>query len=214
MTDTIGTDPVFATIATALAGPGYVIVPAALPATLVDALCAHVQSLAPDRFKPAGVGRGVEQQRKATIRSDTICWLDDDDDALRGYRAWMERLRTELNQRLYLGLFDYEFHAACYPPGAFYKQHVDAFKSDANRVVTTLLYLNPQWSTTDGGELLLYDPAGDNVVERVLPAHGKLVVFLSAEFPHEVLVTRRTRHSIAGWFRVNPTSSHTLNPSR
>lgn len=213
-TDVTDEDHVFATIAIALVAPGYVVLPAALPPALVDALGAHVRSLAPDRFKPAGIGRGVGQQSNATIRGDAISWLDTDDGSVRGYLAWMERLRAELNRRLYLGLFDYESHAARYPSGAFYKRHVDAFKGDANRVVTTLLYLNPQWDPTDGGELLLYDPAGDNVLERVLPIQGKLVVFLSEDFPHEVLAARRTRYSVAGWFRVNPTSSHVLSPSR
>jgi len=32
---------------------------------------------------------------------------------------------------------------------------------------------------------------------------NRLVIFLSEEFPHEVLPANTHRYSIAGWFRVN-----------
>ncbi|HCH78783.1 MAG TPA: 2OG-Fe(II) oxygenase, partial [Pseudomonas sp.] len=33
---------------------------------------------------------------------------------------------------------------------------------------------------------------------------GNLVVFLSGDFPHEVLVTQADRLSLTGWFRRRP----------
>jgi SM-20-related protein len=39
-----------------------------------------------------------------------------------------------------------------------------------------------------------------------------LVVFLSEEFPHEVLPTATDRYSIAGWFRVNTSSAERVDP--
>jgi SM-20-related protein len=44
------------------------------------------------------------------------------------------------------------------------------------------------------------------------PQGGTLAVFLSEEFPHEVLAANRTRYSIAGWFRVNTTTGDRLDP--
>ena len=38
----------------------------------------------------------------------------------------------------------------------------------------------------------------------VPPLAGNLVVFLSGEFPHEVLVTQADRLSLTGWFRRRP----------
>jgi SM-20-related protein len=33
------------------------------------------------------------------------------------------------------------------------------------------------------------------------PIGGTLVLFMSADMPHEVLAAHRSRYSIAGWFR-------------
>jgi len=107
-----------------------------------------------------------------------------------------------MNQRLFLGLFDYESHYAHYPSGAFYKRHVDAFKGQSNRVLTTVMYLNPFWQTQDGGQLQIYDINDDNLITSVEPEMGTFVVFLSEQFPHEVLPSKRDRYSIAGWFRI------------
>ena len=114
----------------------------------------------------------------------------------------MDALRSDLNSRWFLGLFDYECHYARYAPGAFYSKHLDAFAGNKNRVLSTVLYLNAAWEAGQGGELQLYSLNGATVLERVAPLHNRLVVFLSERFPHEVLPASRERHSIAGWFRV------------
>ncbi|HEK0779309.1 TPA: 2OG-Fe(II) oxygenase, partial [Proteus mirabilis] len=93
-------------------------------------------------------------------------------------------------------------HFACYEKGAFYKKHLDAFKENVTRRLTTVLYLNDEWAPQDGGELVIYD-LDDNQLATVAPQGGRLVVFLSEQFPHEVLPTHKERISIAGWFRVN-----------
>jgi SM-20-related protein len=102
-----------------------------------------------------------------------------------------------------MGLFDYEAHFAHYAPGSYYKRHLDAFKGNTNRVVTTVFYLNPEWDVQAGGEILMYrDEAAAEPFTRVAPEFGTLVVFLSDRFPHEVVSASRDRYSIAGWFRV------------
>lgn len=113
---------------------------------------------------------------------------------------WAENLRIDLNRTLYLGLDSFESQFAHYPPGAFYRKHVDAFKGSSNRVVSLILYLNPDWSPADGGQLTLYDQA-DRELAKFAPNMGTVAVFFSERFPHEVLATARDRYSVAGWFR-------------
>lgn len=118
------------------------------------------------------------------------------------YLMQMESIQRAVNREFFLGLFEYEAHFACYEKGAFYKKHLDAFKENVTRRLTTVLYLNDEWTPQDGGELVIYD-LDDNQLATVAPQGGRLVVFLSEQFPHEVLPTHKERISIAGWFRVN-----------
>ena len=65
--------------------------------------------------------------------------------------------------------------------------------------MTTVCYLNDDWRAEHGGALRIELPDGSE--RDVLPAAGTLVVFMSADFPHEVLAANRERLSIAGWYR-------------
>jgi SM-20-related protein len=115
----------------------------------------------------------------------------------------MEVLRKGLNEQLFLGLFDYECHYARYETGGFYRTHLDAFSGKRNRVLSTTYYLNPDWTSDDQGELVLYAPDAKEKLATVTPTFNKMVLFMSERFPHEVLPTRALRHSVAGWFRIN-----------
>ncbi len=115
----------------------------------------------------------------------------------------MENLRIGMNRRLFMGLFDYEGHFAVYAKGAYYQKHIDALKGQGNRILSQVLYLNPDWKKDDAGELILYSEAGDYPIQTISPHLGTLVLFLSEKFPHEVLQAHRTRYSLTGWFRVN-----------
>jgi SM-20-related protein len=190
-------------IATSLATLGYIILDSALCPVVTEQLRVRARSLAIDDLSQAGIGRSLARQLNTAIRADRIHWLDPQHPVDAAYLKGMEQLRQGLNRRLFLGLFDYESHYAVYCQGAYYRRHVDAFQGERNRVVTTTCYLNDAWRPRDGGELLLYGPSGDSLIERVQPLLGRLVIFLSDQFPHEVLTTHRTRYSIAGWFRVN-----------
>lgn len=189
-------------------------VPNALPPEHVNRLFLALKETPAADFRRAGIGRKDDFQLNRFVRSDEICWLHGDTPAARDFLSWMEALRQGLNRRLFLGLFDYEAHYAAYPEGAFYKKHLDAFKGRSNRVLSTVFYLNPNWQPTDGGELVIYNEADNQELERVLPEYGKLVIFLSEVFPHEVLPARRERYSIAGWFRVNNTAAGAPDPAR
>lgn len=190
-------------IADALAGRGFIILDQPLPAAMVSGLLDNLCAQQP-AFKPAGVGRQGEYQHNRDIRGDTIQWLEPGDSAVTEFLRWMDKLRLGINRRLYLGLFDYECHYAVYPPGAFYQKHRDAFRGSPGRKLSTVLYLNPDWDLVAGGELVLYDEAGEEQLIRLAPECGKLVLFLSEDFPHEVLPATRSRQSIAGWFRIKP----------
>jgi SM-20-related protein len=74
------------------------------------------------------------------------------------------------------------------------------------------VYLNSGWTGTDGGELVLYKDDFDREGIKVIPLLGTVVVFLSEEFPHEVLPAKRDRYSIAGWFRVNTSVTDRVDP--
>lgn len=207
-----GDSDVFEQIAVALERDGYIVVSDVLPHGVVDGLFLDLKSVDEEAFRRAGVGRQDNYQLNQFVRTDKICWLEGKSPAVQDFLGWIERLRRELNRRLYLGLFDYECHYATYPVGAFYKKHVDAFKGQSNRVLSTVFYLNPVWLPQDGGELLMYSEDGDRVLEKIAPEYGKLVIFLSEIFPHEVVAAQRERYSIAGWFRVNNSSAIAVDP--
>ncbi|MEA1604684.1 2OG-Fe(II) oxygenase [Pseudomonas spirodelae] len=148
----------------------------------------------------AGVGRSALAVINEGLRGDHIQWLEaGQNPACDQYLALMDGLRQALNQALYLGLEDFESHFALYPPGAYYKRHLDRFRDDDRRAVSVVFYLNEQWQAEQGGELRLHLADGSH--HDVLPVAGSLLVFLSAEMPHEVLPATRERLSLTGWLR-------------
>jgi len=185
-------------ISDALVNDGYVVMDDALNAVTSAALLQEAK--AEQNYKTAGVSTAsaVDKNR----RRDKIHWLDATGEATAEYLSFAKGLQEYLNRHLYLGLRYYEAHFARYERGDFYEKHLDAFKSSKNRVVTTVYYLNDDWSEADGGELVMYDKEADEL-QRLLPKANRLVVFMSEDFPHEVLPANKTRYSIAGWFRID-----------
>lgn len=168
-----------------------------------------------DALEEAGVGRGQQHHLRKDIRGDAIHWLDRESEAQRHYLNAMGELQQLLNQALFLGLFEYEAHFAHYPPGAFYQRHLDSFRGRANRVISTVGYLNPHWPSDGGGEMVIYQPGDPSQeVARVIPEAGTFACFLSETIPHEVLPTHHPRSSIAGWFRRNASLGGVLDPAR
>ena len=202
-TATFLTAPIYDHIADELADKGYIILPEIVPAQLTEQLYQHVTTLPAGQFKQAGIGRNKDLQVNQQIRNDKTLWLSTEHECSQAYLAAMDKLRQQLNRRLFLGLSDYEAHFAHYSAGNYYQRHIDAFKGLSNRVVTTVFYLNPDWQQHNGGELIIYQPDSENIIQRVLPKFGTMVIFLSEQFPHEVLPAKQDRYSIAGWFRVD-----------
>lgn len=207
-------DTLFARIADDLIDRGFSIQPNALPPALAQALLADLHRTTEDEFKRAGIGRKDDYLTNDFVRTDEICWIRGENQTTQNWLAWTGRLQQYLNRRLFMGLFSFESHYAHYRPGDFYKRHLDAFKGESNRVLSVVTYLNPDWSNNDGGEMVLYLDDADSVGIRVTPGLGTLAVFLSEEFPHEVLPAKRDRYSIAGWFRVNTSLNGCIDPPR
>jgi SM-20-related protein len=194
-----------ASVVTAVADQGYAVVPQFLPAAAVSALRSECLSRwRAGELGAAGIGRAAQRQQRSEIRGDHILWLDAGTAAppVAAYLRVLERLRRVMNESLLLGLFELEGHFAVYPPGAFYRRHLDRFSDDDARVLTCILYLNDGWVADDGGQLRIYLDTGEPPSHLdVLPCGGTFVSFLSADFPHEVLPARRERMAITGWLR-------------
>jgi SM-20-related protein len=213
--DPTAPEPRLDALCDALADPGWVIVPDAVPASLVAALAAEIDALrAGARLRAAGVGRGATFQVRPEIRGDLVHWLDPADSAppFAEYLAHLETLRRAFNAGLQAGLVEVEAHAAMYPRGTFYRPHLDRFADGARRSLSVILYLNDDWRAPDGGALRLYTEPGRAPARRrrrgghvdVLPQAGTMVLFRSADFWHEVRRARRPRRSITGWFLTRP----------
>lgn len=110
-----------------------------------------------------------------------------------------------------------------YPPGAAYKRHLDCYGGDDNaRVITLILYANPNWDPRDGGELRAEAEAeadatpggggggggGDGAAARaemVLPTAGTLVAFESRRVWHEVRPSKGPlRFAVTLWVHAVP----------
>lgn len=155
-------------------------------------------------FHRAGIGRAVDLRTE--IRTDHVLWLDpaSPTELQKRYLEFIGELRLELARELFLPLHEFEAHFAVYPPGAFYKRHLDQFQQQPHRMVSCLLYLNEDWRPQDGGELCIFEPPDEDGDEReilLLPEFGTFVAFLSDRIEHEVRPTRRERLSLTGWLR-------------
>lgn len=156
-------------------------------------------------LKNAGIGRRADLQRN--VRGDKIHWLTKEELNPPQKVVWdfLGTLKSHFNQKLFLGLKDFETHITVYPINTFYKKHIDQFKDQAekSRKISFIIYLNEEWAEIDGGALKLYDPQEhEKVIKTVLPEMGRAVFFLSEDFPHEVLETQKMRVSMTGWFHT------------
>ncbi|NVD06811.1 SM-20 protein [Vibrio sp. JPW-9-11-11] len=186
---------------------GYYIWDDFLPSREVERL----RDCIPEQWRKARIGRNDEAIRATSVRSDKIQWLNPGmGDPVSAYLDKMEHIRLEVNRHFFLGLFEYEAHFAKYECGDFYQKHLDSFKGNENRRLTTVFYMNEAWQPQDAGELVIYD-LQDRQLATVEPKAGRLLVFFSEQFPHEVKPTNTERYSIAGWFRVNGVSGNSLD---
>jgi SM-20-related protein len=192
-------NPHFDFIADGLAEEGFAVCDQFLSQTEVDAILEleHFTNRV-NSFQKAGIGKSRDLQINEAIRGDHIHWLDRDTcgPAARDYLDRLGEMVQFLNQALFLSLKDYEVHLTIYPPGAFYKRHLDQFRADDHRKLSAICYLNNEWQAENGGQLRMYLPKS---TLDVLPVSGRLVVFRSDQIEHEVLPANRDRLSLTGW---------------
>lgn len=147
-------------------------------------------------LKEAGIGATAIRQE--SIRNDEIYWFEPEHNSVieNKYIEAINRLKSSLNESLYLGLNGHEVHYAKYEKGGFYKPHLDNVKGKNNRVLTIITYLNENWKKEDGGVLKLHL---ENEVKEIEPKAGNVVIFLSEKVLHEVAPSNKTRQSLTGW---------------
>lgn len=154
------------------------------------------------QFRSAKIGHQLDAKQNSTIRKDKLCWLEENskNSAIEAYTKKMHAISEHLNRSLFLGLNEFEAHFAIYPPGAFYKKHIDQFNSTKTRRISCVYYLNENWQNDFGGELKLYSQ-DDRLLATVLPEANRFICF-NSDLPHEVCETKRTRYSIAAWMKT------------
>ena len=155
-------------------------------------------------FGRAAVGRAQGRTVADDVRRDEVLWLNEQDGLSDEAPYWfrINALMQAMNRALFLGLRYGEFHYAHYAEGGFYRRHLDRFRDDDARAISCVCYLNEAWAPGDGGELRVWaDPAGMGDTEDVAPKAGRLVLFRSERFWHEVLPTQVARWSVTGWMR-------------
>ena len=147
------------------------------------------------QLRGAGYSRG--QTSNAAVRGDSSQWLTVADADFSPMWLLFETLRCELNHDAWLGLMRFDVQLAHYAGnGEAYVRHRDAFDGAESRRITAILYLNPAWKWSDGGQLRLHaTPMID-----VAPMLGRLVVFRSARVEHEVLQSFAPRFAVTAWY--------------
>jgi len=195
----------FATVIKALSGPGWCVIPSFLPRNVWQPLAAEAKKLhAAGGFRIARVGRGDNAKVRPDIRTDRVKWIDSLEPCgeQQVYLQHVEALRLAINRKLTTGLFDFEAHYALYPPGCFYRRHLDCFADSKYRTVSCIQYLNKDWKAEDGGDLRIYLPDAKTAEKYIdiKPLGGTAVFFFSDTFEHMVMPSRRERLSLTGWF--------------
>ena len=186
----------------ALAADGWCVITHLMSQTQTLALASECIGMhSAHRLAPAATGLDRAITR---LRGDSTRWFESENLSA-PQQAFVDRidaLRVALSRRLMLGLVDSESQYAVYPPGAGYARHLDQLRLSDARVVSAVFYLNADWQDGEGGALRLY--LSDESHRDIYPCGGTLVLFLSAQFEHEVLPATRQRMSIACWMRQRP----------
>ena len=184
-----------------LAENDFVVVDDFLPDVLLKEVL-HFFTEQETEFRPAKIGQAHLEQRIPEIRSDMTYWLDKQrDQKLQVFFELIEELMEKLKRELFLSLQGYEFHFALYPPGGFYKPHLDQFDARSNRMISFIIYLNSNWQAGDGGELRIHKKERKLDIEPIM---NRAVLFRSDTVLHEVLSATKPRRSLTGWLLKRP----------
>ena len=197
--------PQLATIIDDLSENGYAICDAFLSAETIIALADKAtRRYLTGAMTAAKTGQNTKISN-VNIRGDRIFWLSEasENTSVLAYFSKMHLLRNALNLHLFMNVQEMETHLAVYPIGSVYEKHLDQFSQGEGvqaRQLSSILYLNQDWQADDGGALRLHLTERDFI--DIAPTAGKLVLFLSRDFWHEVMVAKADRISLTGWFRT------------
>lgn len=209
-------DSVIHNLIDTLAEQQYCVIDQFLAPAIVSALrqCAHAQHQQ-GHMHLAGTSQAA--MTNANLRGDHIVWLEENDPqpAVQQYLAALRQVQSAVNRALMMGLQTFETHFAMYPPGSVgYATHIDQFRqhreevTPGGRMLSSVLYLNETWPADAGGALRLYleehaqRPTREAKHIDIAPIGGRLVLFLSGRFWHEVLPATLPRASVTGWFKT------------
>lgn len=154
-------------------------------------------------FRPAGINHSqMGQQQLESVRSDQIYWLDSKQTDLSSTEkkllTGLTSLQAQLQNYFRIRLNEYECHYAVYQPGQRYQRHRDTLKANNKRIFSFVIYLNPDWTAADGGQIIGYNK--NEVLFKIEPLAGQMLLFKS-DIEHEVAESIRTRFSLTGWLR-------------
>jgi SM-20-related protein len=149
----------------------------------------------------AGIGNATVKAGSLNVRGDKTSWLDADtkNDAEKEFLSIVAQFIAYLNETCYTGLNACEFHYALYEQGTFYARHKDQFRNNNSRKFSMISYLNDNWATADGGQLIIHHQ--DREAQNISPDNCKTVFFQSDMLEHEVAIATRPRMSITGWLK-------------
>ena len=161
-------------------------------------------------MRAARTGVDHREARREAIRGDVIAWIDPDvaAPAIARWHAGMQTLGVALAQALRLPPLTFDAHLTRYPPGTFYRSHVDAADEGSRRLLSAICYLGEGWTPTHGGRLrIARAPGAASSAEDAIvlpPLGGSLVLFTSHGTAHEVEETSVERLSLTGWYLRAP----------
>lgn len=188
-----------------LANQGFTLLESIFDPLYLQNLSNHVDKLYEHNLMhPSLIGRKNKLQSISEVRGDFISWIDQktQNPVESDIHSFLEQLKNNLKQELFLPLKRFECHWAYYPAGSHYDVHLDQHPGQPYRVITFVIYLNQNWSPADGGELRIYSKDMTHLVD-VLPQMGNMILFQSDLFPHEVLLSNAPRKTLTGWFRID-----------
>ena len=160
-----------------LAGPGWIVLENVVAPQQCAALTRNRGGFG-GGFHRAGIGKSgaLPGGQRSTRRPCALAGACQRRTAAARLAGLAGRAEQRPQSHAYLGLQEFEGHAAIYPPGGFYKTHLDQFRGTSERSVTAILYLNPGWQPADGGQLRLYLDEACSEYRDIAPRAGTLVV--------------------------------------
>ncbi|OQR91032.1 hypothetical protein ACHHYP_05018 [Achlya hypogyna] len=152
-------------------------------------------------------GRNLRYEM-SSVRGDDVLWLDGTESSCPPVivatmrqidRLVLERLGAVQAELQRTSLTRQRAMVTCYPgQGASYIKHCDNPNGNG-RKITAILYLNPHWTDTDGGELMIH--RRESALVTIEPVLDRLVLFFSdARVPHQVAPTAVKRFALTVWY--------------